>query len=163
MPRFKTILCPVDFDQGALPLLRLAADLAAERQAVLHVIHVVAVPPSPEVPLSFAAMEASAHERLARLGRQGIGARVPYEIHVRTGDPSAEVLFAAKQLGAELIVMATHGRKGLRRLVMGSVAERVVREAPCPVLTIRPGVFRARRPRRPATRREHSRPRRSAR
>ena len=54
------------------------------------------------------------------------------------GDPGVEVLQLAKRLRADLIVMATHGRKGLRHLVLGSVAERVVREAPCPVLTVKP-------------------------
>jgi len=59
------------------------------------------------------------------------------------GDPGIEALRVARRVRANLIVMATHGRKGFRRLILGSVAERVVREAPCPVLTIRPRPARA--------------------
>ena len=66
-----------------------------------------------------------------------------YELHVTTGDPAVEVLQAATRLGIDLIVMATHGRKGFRRLVLGSVAERVIREAQCPVLTVKPKAVRA--------------------
>lgn len=139
MPRFTKILCPVDFDHGALAALRLAAEVAQEHKAVLHVLHVVAIPPNTEVPLPFAEMEARAETRLARLARQRIGSKARYRLYVRVGDPGGEVLSAAKRLGARLVIMATHGRKGLRRLLLGSVAERVVREAPCPVLTVKPG------------------------
>ena len=61
-----------------------------------------------------------------------------YEVDVTMGDAGTEILLVARRLRANLIVMATHGRKGVRRLILGSVAERVVREAPCPVLTVRP-------------------------
>jgi nucleotide-binding universal stress UspA family protein len=147
MARFSTILCPVDFDQGAPAALRLAAELAQERKAILHVLHVVDLPPNVEVPLPFAELEARAATKLARLARGRVGAKARYRVHVTVGDPGSDVLSAARQLKAKLIVMATHGRKGLRRLILGSVAERVVREAPCPVLTVRPGTPRARPPR----------------
>jgi universal stress protein A len=138
MPQFKKILCPVDFDQNSALALRLASELAQERKAILHLLHVVAMPPGPEVALSFAKMEAAARTRLERLARQKVNGKARYEVEVMMGDPGVEVLQAAKRLGADLIVMATHGRKGLRRLVLGSVAERVVREASCPVLTVKP-------------------------
>jgi universal stress protein A len=147
MPRFSTILCPVDFDEGASPALRLAAELAQEHRAVLHVLHVVDVPPSGEVALPFDEMTARAEAKLARLARQKIGTRIGYQLHVSIGDPDRQVLFVAQQIGAKLIVMATHGRKALRRLLLGSVAEHVVREAPCPVLTVRPRAARAGRAR----------------
>jgi universal stress protein A len=147
MPRFSTILCPIDFDEGASPALRLATELAQERKAILHVLHVVDIPPNVEVPLPLAEMEARAETRLAQLARRRIGGKGRYRVHVTTGDPGREVLLAARQLKAKLIVMATHGRKGLRRLILGSVAERVVREAPCPVLTVRPRAPRATRSR----------------
>jgi len=57
---------------------------------------------------------------------------------VRTGDPAETIERAAQELGIDLIVMATHGREGLSHFVIGSIAEKVVREAPCPVLTVRP-------------------------
>lgn len=83
-------------------------------------------------------MEATARTKLERLARQRIGGKIRYEVDVMMGDPGVEVLRAAKRWGANLIVMATHGRKGLRHLVLGSVAEQVVRDASCPVLTVSP-------------------------
>jgi len=138
MPQFKKILCPVDFDQSSPLALGLASELAQERKAMLYVVHIIAMPPGPEVALPFGKMEASARAKLERLARQRVNGKARYEIEVVMGDPGVEILQAAKRRGADLIVMATHGRKGLRRLVLGSVAERVVREAPCPVLTVKP-------------------------
>ena len=143
MPQFKKILCPVDFDQNSLLALRLASELAQERKATLYLLHVVAMPPGPEVALPFGKMEAAARTRLEKLARQKVDGKASYKIDVAMGDPGIEVLQVAKRLRADLIVMATHGRKGLRRLVLGSVAERVIREAPCPVLTVRPPEARA--------------------
>lgn len=143
MPQFKKILCPVDFDQNSLLALRLASELAQERKANLYLLHVVAIPPGPEVALPFARMEAAARTKLERLARQRVNGKARYEVEVMLGDPGVEVLQVAKRLGANLIVMATHGRKGLRRLVLGSVAEHVVREASCPVLTVSPKATRA--------------------
>jgi nucleotide-binding universal stress UspA family protein len=62
---------------------------------------------------------------------------VAYEHHVVMGDPATEIIQLARSEGADLIVMGTHGRTGLTRLMMGSVAEAVVRRAPCPVLTLK--------------------------
>jgi universal stress protein A len=138
MPRFDKILCPVDFDQNSLLALRLAAELAQERHAALYLLHVVAMPPGPEVALPFGKMETAARTKLEKLAREKVGRTARYEVDVAMGDPAVEVVQWAKRMGAELIVMATHGRKGLRRLALGSVAEHVVREAPCPVLTVRP-------------------------
>ncbi|HLM79368.1 MAG TPA: universal stress protein [Terriglobales bacterium] len=138
MPQFKKILCPVDFDPNSLLALRLASELAQEGKATLHLLHVVAMPPGPEVALPFGKMETAARTRLERLARQKVTCEARYQIEVMMGDPAVEVLQAAKRLRANLIVMATHGRRGLRRLVLGSVAERVIREAPCPVLTVKP-------------------------
>jgi nucleotide-binding universal stress UspA family protein len=135
--QFKRILCPIDFDPNSLAALRLAAELAQERKATLHLLHVVALPSGPEVALPFAKMEAAARTRLERTARQ-IKIKARYEVEVVLGDPGVEVLQVAKHVGADLIVMATHGRKGLRHLLLGSVAEAIVRSAPCPVLTIRP-------------------------
>ena len=138
MPQFKRILCPVDFDPNSLQALQLASELAQERNATLHLLHVVAMPPGPEVALPFGKMETAARSRLERHARQIVNGNASYEVEVLMGDPAVEVLQAAKRLRANLIVMATHGRKGLRHLILGSVAEHVVREAPCPVLTVKP-------------------------
>ncbi|MGB8412428.1 MAG: universal stress protein [Candidatus Binatus sp.] len=138
MLQFERILCPVAFDPNSLVALRLASELAQERKATLYLLHVVAIPPGPEVALSFDKMEAAARTKLERLAREKVDGKARYEIEVMTGDPGVEVLQAATRLGANLIVMATHGRRGLGHFVLGSVTERVVREAPCPVLTVRP-------------------------
>lgn len=140
MRRLRKILCPVDFDSASALALGHAADLARERQAKLYVLYVVPTPPGPEAPMDFIKLEDRARARLERLARKKIGARTDWRVHVRSGPPAIEVVRAAEGLGVDLIVMATHGRKGLRHLVLGSVAEGVVREAPCPVLTMRPGV-----------------------
>jgi universal stress protein A len=142
MPRFSKILCPVDFDSNSLAALGIAGELAQERKAALDVLHVVPIPLGPEVAIPFDKLEGRARSRLERLTRQRLGSKLRYAIHVRTGDPAGEVIRLAHQSGAELIVMATHGRRGLSRFVLGSVAERIVREAPCPVLTIKPGARR---------------------
>jgi nucleotide-binding universal stress UspA family protein len=87
-------------------------------------------------------MEATARTKLERLARQRVDGKARYEVDIMMGDPGVEVLQAAKRWGANLIVMATHGRRGLRHLVLGSVAEHVVREASCPVLTVSPKATR---------------------
>lgn len=66
-----------------------------------------------------------------------IGKQVPVKVMLRRGVPFGEIINAARKCKADLIVMATHGRSGLRQMLIGSVAEKVVRHAPCPVLTVR--------------------------
>ncbi len=141
MPTFTRILCPVDFDQNSLAALKVAGELAAEnRKATLDILHVVPIPPGPEVAIPFDRLEGRARTKLVRLIHSRIRAKIRHAVHVKTGDPAGEVVCMAEQSGADLIVMATHGRRGLSRFVLGSVAERVVREAPCPVLIIKPGI-----------------------
>jgi nucleotide-binding universal stress UspA family protein len=68
---------------------------------------------------------------------EGPDLKCPVEARLERGDPAAEILRTADEFGAELIVMGTHGRSGIGRLLMGSVAEAVLRDAPCPVLIAR--------------------------
>jgi universal stress protein A len=138
MFRFTRILCPVDFDQSSLTALEFAGELAGEEEVSIDVLHVVPIPPGPEVAIPFDKLEGRARTKLERFINQRISPNVRYTVHIRTGDPASEVICMARDSRADLIVMATHGRKGLRRFVLGSVAERVVREAPCAVLTVRP-------------------------
>ena len=143
MLRLSNILCPLDFDQGSLRALSVAADIALEHNATLYLLHVIHLHIAPEPALSFAQAEKTAQSHLEQIGHQKLKSGTRFELMVISGDAAGEILQMATRLNIDLIVMATHGRKGLRRLVLGSVAERVVREAPCLVLTIKPSGARA--------------------
>jgi universal stress protein A len=82
-------------------------------------------------------MERSAKKGLEDSVARWAKADVPMEAHLKWEDPRHAVVDVAKEVKADLVVIGTHGRKGLKRALMGSVAESVVRFAPCPVLTVR--------------------------
>jgi nucleotide-binding universal stress UspA family protein len=82
--------------------------------------------------------EVTARTRLELLTEEKLVSIVKYELITRSGDAAIGILQAAADAGVDLIVMATHGRRGLSHFFIGSVAERVVRESTCPVLTVRP-------------------------
>jgi nucleotide-binding universal stress UspA family protein len=146
---WKTILVPHDFSASANHAAAIARDeakLHGARLVLLHVIELpyqlgpdaVIVPPETGTPISvrdYAVQSAEAHlnDIAARLGKDGVTATGLIKI----GNAIDEIGHAVEEAGADLIVMGTHGRTGLRHLVMGSVAERVVRGAKVPVLTIR--------------------------
>ena len=137
---FRKILCPIDFSEHSLVALDLALKMAQQNDAVLCVLNVAPTPagaagfqPVPMDP--YPQLEKDTKEHLAKLVRERIPATVRCETLVASGDPAERVLNAARELDADLIVMGTHGRRGLSHLVLGSVAERVVRESPVPVLT----------------------------
>ncbi|HYK63698.1 MAG TPA: universal stress protein [Patescibacteria group bacterium] len=136
----RKILCPIDFSEHSLAALDVALKVALQNDAGLYLLNVapmqagaVGLQPVPMDPYPF--HEKERQEDLVKLGRERIPAAVPYETLVVIGDPAEQVLNSARRLGADLIVMGTHGRKGLGHLVLGSVAERVVRESGIPVLT----------------------------
>jgi nucleotide-binding universal stress UspA family protein len=134
------ILCPVDFDRNSLAALDLARDLVRENGGKLYVLHVIP-PPDPFVISAPFILERSAHfarMRLEEIARESLG-EIDYLLLVKTGKPAESIISSAGELNVHMIVMATHGRSGVPRLVLGSVAERVIRESPCPVLTSRPG------------------------
>jgi universal stress protein A len=112
MLRFSNILCPVDFDQNSLAAVPYAAELAREHNAALYLLHVVRIHLAAEPALSFAEAEATAQTKLERISHQKLKVGTRYELLVIAGDPADEVLQAASRLGIDLIVMATHGRKG---------------------------------------------------
>ncbi|HLI79857.1 MAG TPA: universal stress protein [Candidatus Binataceae bacterium] len=138
---FRNILCPVDFDANSPGSLEFAGKIAQETGGKIYLLHVVpwtvaAVPIDASQVL--AELKQSATTRLRQLAKEKLDGRVVSEIIVTVAsDPGAEVVRIAKELKADAIIMATHGRKGLSHLVLGSVAERVVRESLCPVLTVR--------------------------
>ncbi len=138
---FRNILCPIDFDANSPVALEFAGKIAQETSAKIYLLHVVpwtvaAVPLDASQVL--AELKQSATTRLRQLAKEKLDGRVANEIVVTVAtDPGSEVARIAKEWKADVVIMATHGRKGLSHLVLGSVAERVVREAPCPVLSLR--------------------------
>jgi nucleotide-binding universal stress UspA family protein len=139
---YRTILCPIDFDSVSIEALPLAWAVAKENGVKLHLLHIARVPhadmDSPVRPALNPAWEKEALVHLREIAKAAIEDPDGYILHVRSGIPDKDVVSFANSLGADLIVMATHGRTGLRRLVLGSVLSRVAQEANCPLLIIRP-------------------------
>jgi nucleotide-binding universal stress UspA family protein len=140
------ILAPVDFSDYSKKAVEMALTLAQAFGAKLSLLHVVEPPPYPVegyAPSGVAAdlltdLEAQASRELAQWLPDTQAAGVAVTRYVVIGSPYRKILETAEAEEVDLIVMATAGRTGFSRLVMGSVAERVVRTSPCPVLTIRP-------------------------
>jgi len=142
------ILVPVDFSTHSDQALRYAASLARRLGASLELLHVVEDPFMagawssevyfPNVTELLDSMIADARRRLSDLKDVVAPERVPISTVVLKGRPAPAILEHAKGGHFDLVVMGTHGRTGLAHLFMGSVAEAVVRRAPCPVLTLRP-------------------------
>jgi nucleotide-binding universal stress UspA family protein len=143
MPRMlpKVILVPVDFSVSAEQALDHACALASKLDAKVHLVHALVSPPSVlQVALTEDIIEnlVKGHvEALETLVRARQGTASFGEVTVEVGDPRDTIVATAKTIDADLIVMGTHGRRGLSRVVMGSVAEDVMRNAPCPVLVVR--------------------------
>jgi nucleotide-binding universal stress UspA family protein len=139
MLAIRRVLHPTDFSDLSRPAFDVACALARDYGAELIVGHVVPLPPPAVVEGVMVEPEddgLDAHAaRLAEFAPDD--PRVRMVRRLRRGDEAAEILKLAEEAGADLIVMGTHGRGGLSRLVMGSVAERVMRKARCPVLTVR--------------------------
>jgi nucleotide-binding universal stress UspA family protein len=132
------ILAPTDFSVYANQAVTSAFELAQVCGAKLSLLHVIEVPVyAIEVALPLADLEQEARQSLARLLPEAAAAHVEVTRLVELGIPYHKILEVARAEHVDLIVMATHGRTGLGHLVLGSVAERIVRLAPCPVLTIR--------------------------
>ncbi|MDH5674809.1 MAG: universal stress protein [Myxococcales bacterium] len=146
MSETQKILAPIDFSEPSIEAAKQAAELASKLGAELCLLHVCPVllyalgpDAMPEDPNFEHKLKASLKEKLeqqaAQLEREGL--TITTAMH--DGNPSLEIAAYAKQHGFNLIVMATHGRSGLRRLALGSVAERTVRLSEVPVLTLRVG------------------------
>ena len=139
---FSRILCPVDLEHS-FKALDFAIRLALQNGARLYVLNVAAIPIG-ATELSSTAQtepfwEVTARKRLELMAEEKlVGVADGYELLTRSGEPAAGILAAQADIGADLTVMATHGRTGISHFFVGSVAERVVRESSCPVLTIRP-------------------------
>jgi nucleotide-binding universal stress UspA family protein len=133
----KKILFPTDFSTAADAGLPEAATLARERGAVLVILHVQEPPAAyAEAGLYYGVPEPD-DEALMKMLREIVppGHGVPCEHRLVMGDPASEIVRVARKENVDMIVMGTHGRSGFGRLILGSVAESVMRKAPCPVLT----------------------------
>lgn len=141
----KRILCPLDFSDASAHALDHAARLARWYGARLTALHVrPTVVPHPDIspegqmaPWLVAELETLRH-RVAAVCSEVVAAGVPVDATASAGEPVQEILSHADTLGADLIVLGTHGLSGFRHLVLGSVTEKVLRRATCPVLTVPP-------------------------
>jgi nucleotide-binding universal stress UspA family protein len=139
----KRILVPTDFSSTSMAALKYAVLYARQFGASLDLLHVLEPPPFlsdlKDVPLAMTEQEATkkATAELANLARREVDAAVPITPLVRSGKAYVEITEAARELQADLIVIATHGYTGLKHTLLGSVAERVIRHAGCPVLVVR--------------------------
>lgn len=143
--KVKRILFPTDFSEGAKTALPYAVDLARTYGAKLYFLHVlydIATASGLHVPhtsidLMYSDLKATAQKELESFGLREREDLKDIEYSVIRGVPYEEILKFAKNNDIDLIVIGTHGRKGIDRVLFGSTAERVVRHALCPVLTVR--------------------------
>lgn len=144
MTQTKSLLCPVDFTEGSHAAVQQAGQLALELGATVELLHVYQLPvlglpdgPIVATPDYVTKVTSNAqgalNEQAAILEAEG----VTVTTKLVEGDPRQTIIERAKQLGAKMIVMGTHGRSGAAHWLLGSVAERVVRTSEVPVLTVR--------------------------
>jgi nucleotide-binding universal stress UspA family protein len=142
----RTILAPTDFSSHSENAVRYACGLAERLGAELHLLHVLSefVPTGPDPLLTpvlppeyYRESEAQSRSELETLLQPSWGRPPTVQLAVRWESPVEGIVAYAREAAIDLIVIATHGRTGLSHVLLGSVAERIVREAPCPVLTIR--------------------------
>jgi nucleotide-binding universal stress UspA family protein len=140
---FKKILCPVDFDESSEAVLAMAAKLASANDGIIYVLHVVPMTVAPTgMPVYvdiYKGQEEAARNRLRELAHQHLSG-VKYELITHMGAPIGAIIQTEKQIPADVVLMGTHGRRGFAHVFLGSVAEAVVRQSYCPVLTIHSGI-----------------------
>jgi nucleotide-binding universal stress UspA family protein len=140
----KNILVPTDLGEGAEEALDYACELAGRLGATIHVLNVIGIPslgvPELGVAITSSVIDSILTENQTALDKL-VQARCEHTKFgaalLRTGDARDVINDTAKEIGADLIIMSTHGRRGLSRMLIGSVAESIVRTAPCPVLAVR--------------------------
>ena len=146
MIQLKTILHPTDFSESSGHALDYAVSLAEKCGAKLCVLHVIEeisrtmyfdMLQAPPLAQLMSDIEAQARKALEGLLPPEVAEKIEVEYHIRRGVPFLEAVRCATQIGADMIVCGTHGRTGLKQALFGSVAEKIVRKAPCPVLSVR--------------------------
>src|SRR5262249_28368984 len=140
MEPIRCILVPTDFSDRAAAALPTARSLARDHGAGLVLLHVAPIEVVPDaafvVPLDPESSRGPLEDLRRRL--EGPGLKGAVEVVLREGSPADQILTVAREKGCDLIVMGSHGRSGLGRLILGSVAEEVMRKATCPVMVVKP-------------------------
>ena len=144
MEQIKKILVPIDFSDYSKNALKYATQFAKQFNAKIYLVYVVepmiypadfsmgqVAIPSADIDLH------SPEEELTKLSKDIINGNLKVEILIKTGKPFVEIIETASANDIDLIIIATHGHTGVEHLLFGSTAEKVVRKAPCPVLTLR--------------------------
>ncbi len=150
MITIETILCPVDTSEISRAALDYAVALAGEYDATLRVLEVAATPdlPAAVTPAAVTGLTMELRkalvDELEQFVQPALAAGVPTEIRLEEGYPVAQILADVESMPADLVVMGTHGRRGFDRFGLGSVAEKVLRKASRPVLTVPPTAHRVR-------------------
>jgi nucleotide-binding universal stress UspA family protein len=144
MLAFRNILVPVDFSDHASRALDTAIELAKQSDGRLHLIHsypitpVVMAPYEVSLPIELErSVREGANKQLATWAERVRKAGVPVDSSTSAEGPSEAIVHCAEKIGADLIVMGTRGLTGLKHVLLGSTAERTLRLAPCPVLTLK--------------------------
>jgi nucleotide-binding universal stress UspA family protein len=145
MAEWKRFCCPIDFSEPSRLAMEEAAELTRRFDGALELLHVHPLPPptvaieaAPVFPTALEPEISELRDTLAPWVEEA--ARIagrPVDSTVVPGSPADEIVRFARERAIDVVVLGTHGRQGLARLLLGSVAERVAREAPCPVILIR--------------------------
>ena len=146
MSEIRTILVPTDFSAHAGAALEFATGLAKSLGARIHLLHAYSIPVQALTPYDFSippnvweGIRAAAGQKLAELEEKVAAEGIEVSVHLSQALPTEAITTAAEELRADLIVMGTRGNTGLKHVLLGSVAERAIRTAPCPVLTVKHG------------------------
>ena len=144
MINIKNVLCPVDYSMYSEKALHYAIEFAEKYQAKLYLMHVLDIrvydindPDLYNINIVDKETIEKLQARLLKCVSEETKGKIPVEAIVIQGVPFTEIIKAARDYKIDMIVIGTHGRTGLSHAIMGSVAEKVVRKSPCPVLTVR--------------------------
>lgn len=144
---FKKILVPIDFSNHSIMLVKKASQFAEKLGAELEILHVVeSLTPYkgfvvPHIPLDSLGddLNAYARKKMEKFLEENLETTAPYRATIVAGkDPANEIIRYAGEVGSDLIIIATQGFKGMPKFIFGSVTERVLKQSPCPVLSIKP-------------------------
>jgi nucleotide-binding universal stress UspA family protein len=141
--KIQTILVPLDFSSASMEALHYAVSMAKQFHAAIHLVHVYPPDGASSAPAAGHLLLESGdaierlNEELTGIHRKHVPAFCPENCHIRAGRPYEQIIQLAREIHSDLIALSTRGHSGLKHLLLGSTAERVVRNAPCPVLVAR--------------------------